>query len=80
MPKVNIPLQALKNAGAKDGKLPQNHTVMIQGTPTQLYMGPENGPFECQNCEYFHSPHSCEKVSGTIDPKGCCSFFEPEED
>ena len=39
------------------------------------YLPPEDGPFECQNCHYFHSPLSCELVEGRIEPDGCCNLF-----
>lgn len=42
------------------------------------YMGPENGPFECEHCLHFSEPHACEIVSGDIDPEGCCNLFSPD--
>jgi hypothetical protein len=39
------------------------------------YMGPEEGPFECQHCKFFVDPGSCKLVSGPIDPEGCCNLF-----
>ncbi len=75
----DVPLKALRDSAKPKGKLAQNTTVMIGDKPTVLYMGSEFGPFECQHCEYFHSPSSCELVSGTIDPKGCCSLYESKE-
>lgn len=44
--------------------------------PSVDYQGPENGPFMCGHCEYFVAPGSCQKVSGPIDPKGCCNLYE----
>lgn len=78
MDKNNTPLKALKEGGKPKGKLAQNTTVMIGDKPTVLYMASDKGPFECQHCEYFHAPSSCELVNGTIDPKGCCSLYEPK--
>jgi hypothetical protein len=43
--------------------------------PSVDYQGPENGPFMCGHCEYFVQPQSCSKVSGVIDPKGCCNLY-----
>lgn len=45
------------------------------------YMGPDQGPFECQGCEHWEDQGdgksgSCEIVSGSIDPHGCCNLFE----
>ena len=47
-----------------------------------LYMGPEMGPFECQNCVNWLGDGECAIVSGEIDPGGKCNLFEspgPEE-
>lgn len=30
----------------------------------------------CELCKHFHPPHACEKVKGSISPKGWCKFFE----
>lgn len=48
--------------------------------PKVTYMGPDQGPFMCRRCEYFQPPSSCEKVSGTIYPMGCCNLFQKDED
>lgn len=45
--------------------------------PKVVYMGPEKGPFKCQRCEYFKTPHACAKVDGEIDAHGCCNLFDP---
>ncbi len=29
----------------------------------------------CAICKYFQAPHSCQMVSGTIDPNGYCKLF-----
>jgi len=39
------------------------------------YLPPEDGPFECQHCAHFKSPNACDKVSGVIDPQGCCNYY-----
>lgn len=84
--KSSPPMEGLKASKPKDstprsdsGKLPQNYNVKIAGKDTVLYMGPEDGPFECQHCEYFQAPSSCELVGGTISPQGCCSLFGPNK-
>lgn len=41
------------------------------------YMGPEAGPFQCQNCTFFQAPNACGVVDGDIDPEGCCNNFTP---
>ena len=53
------------------------------------YMGPDQGPFECDNCKYFIAPQNCSKPEvlqevgdadgdgyADVDPKGCCNLFE----
>jgi len=44
--------------------------------PIANYMGPADGPFLCARCEYFEEPRACQKVSGDIDPDGCCNLYE----
>lgn len=45
------------------------------------YEGPEDGPFECDNCQFFSDPNQCAQPDivrsqgGQVDPKGCCKFF-----
>jgi hypothetical protein len=39
------------------------------------YMPPEDGPFECDHCAHFQAPNTCDKVSGVIDPQGCCNYY-----
>ena len=55
------------------GKLDQDDLHVV-------YMGPEDGPFQCAHCEYFRGPNSCIKVEGFIDPDGCCNLYESVED
>lgn len=73
------PFSGLK-AAKPEGKLPQDFKVMINGKSTVLYMGPEDGPFECQHCKYFSAPSSCRLVAGQIAPQGCCSLYEPKQE
>jgi len=44
------------------------------------YLPPEKGPFECEHCIYFKSPHSCQLVAGSIDPEGCCNLYTPKDE
>ena len=52
------------------------------------YQGPENGPFECDNCSFFSAPKGCSQPDvlaevgdadgdglADVDPKGCCNKF-----
>ena len=43
------------------------------------YQPPEKGPFECEHCIYFHAPGSCEIVTGSIDPDGCCNNYTSKD-
>lgn len=61
----------------------------IHGEADTGYEGPQNGPFQCSNCEYF-SAGSCgqkimmeksklPRVDGgrvQVSPKGCCEYIE----
>lgn len=44
------------------------------------YMAPDNGPFRCDNCEYFSHGH-CKHpdVNAPVEAGGCCAFFDPIE-
>lgn len=41
------------------------------------YMGPENGPAECERCKFWLAPNACHIVSGPIHPEGWCALFTP---
>jgi hypothetical protein len=44
--------------------------------PNAGYMGPENGPFKCGNCDFFDPTDSdCHVVAGKVDAEGCCNMF-----
>lgn len=49
-------------------KLPQ--TVAV-------YRSPDQGPFQCANCDYWEQDGSCTLVDGAIDPEGFCNMFMP---
>lgn len=63
-------IDALKKSGPKQ---------LSQNDPKVVYMGSESGPFRCDHCVYYIDPGACHKVSGVIDPGGCCNLFEPGE-
>lgn len=64
--------QLLRTPEAEQGQQEQ----LEQDDPQVVYMTSDQGPFQCQNCTYFVDPNACQKVSGEIDPEGCCNLFE----
>lgn len=42
------------------------------------YMGPDQGPFECEHCIHWVDPDSCTLVAGKLDPHGCCNLFQKD--
>ena len=74
-----FPLRMLKGLSVGDST-DDSSTDASKSTPDEAnYDGPDQGPFRCDNCEYFISPGSCQKVQGSIDPAGCCNYFEKGE-
>ena len=55
---------------------PTGDNLVAQSDPSANYMGPDQGPFKCGNCEYFQAPNSCQKVQGPIESEGCCNLYE----
>lgn len=66
-------------------------TSQTHGEPGTGYEGPDKGPFECGNCEYFRSTdNSCgqktmmerskrERTKDKrvkVEAKGCCEYIE----
>lgn len=81
-------IQGLKNAAPQstnDGTEDKEQSKTPDDTPAS-YMGPDQGPFQCSNCEYFTAPNQCGKQQvmdelggdqfAVVDPEGCCNFFE----
>lgn len=68
--KPAVPVQDEPQQDVDAGKLPQQLVV---------YMGSEDGPFQCDNCRYFEAPSTCEKVAESVDPGGHCNIFYPME-
>ncbi len=52
---------------AQAAKLP-HASVAYRPTP--------NGNKECSNCNFFMPPRACQKVAGTISPKGYCILWQ----
>lgn len=83
MPPQLMPLQGLKAVAPQMGAPapPPSSSQTPPGSPAS-YMGPDQGPFECDNCGYYQDPGQCTKpeviqeTGGQVDPKGCCNFFE----
>lgn len=53
------------------------------GSAATGYASPDEGPFECDNCQFFQAPGTCNhpevqndpEVNGEVDPEGCCNKF-----
>ena len=88
MPKNNV-LAGLQQAGAAPAPAPlyQGPAAATSGIPPN-YMGPDQGPFECDDCQFFQQPSACTKPEvlaevgdadgdglADVDPKGCCNLF-----
>lgn len=43
--------------------------------PIAVYRSPDQGPFQCSNCDYWEQDGSCTLVDGAIDPEGFCNMF-----
>lgn len=70
----------------------QIDSAHVKGEPGTGYEGPEGGPFECANCEYFNG-RSCgqedmlrrsklprDRENRPItDPHGCCEYVDRKE-
>ncbi len=62
---------ALALFGGADAALAQPKT----SKKTAKYQDHPNKGQQCSACQYFHAPHTCQLVAGTISPNGWCSFF-----
>lgn len=77
---------------AEDAQESKETTKAATKTPDGLpaaYQSPDQGPFECDNCEHFDGAGHCNKPEvvaeigdsddqglADVDPKGCCNYFE----
>lgn len=65
-------------------------TKTPDGMPA-AYQSPDQGPFECDNCEHFDGAGHCNRPEvvaelgdsddqglADVDPKGCCNYFEKQ--
>lgn len=47
-----------------------------------VYQAADQGPFRCDNCEYFSTPNKCSNPEivklrgGMVEPGACCDYFE----
>jgi len=77
-----------------DGMMLQIDSSQVKGEPGTGYEGPDGGPFECANCEYFDPKgSSCGQqtmmqvsqlprlADGRVrtEPKGCCEYVDRKE-
>lgn len=62
-------------------RMPESEQLgqLEQSDPEVVYMTSDQGPFVCGHCQYFLDPNQCQKVSGDIDPEGCCNLYESVE-
>ena len=74
----HLPMQGLKSAA------PELHEKVTKAS--QAYMDGDQGPFRCDNCDFFHvgggasnDAGTCELVEGRIDPAGCCNSFKKKD-
>lgn len=74
--------------GSSGKKLVQINSAAVHGEPGTGYMGPEDGPFRCDHCEYFKdgtcgneemlklSKRAKSNGRVKVDAGGCCIYFE----
>lgn len=93
MPNPNpIMLRGLKAATPTNADSEPGVSKTPSGSPAS-YMGPDQGPFECDNCEYYVDPGNCKRPEvlkevgdpdkdglADVDPKGCCNFYTKDTD
>jgi hypothetical protein len=63
---------------------PDGYDEQEDGAPVSQqeagYLPPEQGPFSCQNCEYFVADNQpCQKVAEPIMADGICKLFEKSD-
>ena len=69
-------MSAIPDATGDTGENDSEGGQLPPTDPTVKYEDGSQGPFRCDQCEHFQAPGSCQKVSGPIDPAGCCNLFE----
>lgn len=82
-----------KPVGRDVRTVPTPSTKPVQKAETQpggvaAYMPPSEGPFECDNCQFYSDPNGCTKPEviqelgpnakglADVEPDGCCNFFK----
>jgi hypothetical protein len=79
----------LKPVSGDQAPAPQAAVGKTPDGSVAAYQGPDQGPFECDNCEYYVDPGNCKRPEvlqevgdpdgdglADVDAKGCCNFFE----
>lgn len=62
--------------GASDYGDASGNGAVSADDPSADYQGPDQGPFECSNCQFFVADgQPCQKVSDPVQSQGCCNLF-----
>ncbi len=68
----------LATAGAVIAKTARAQDQKIEQSLVQYQEMPKDGA-ECDKCVNWVAPNACKIVAGTINPKGWCVAFAPQE-
>lgn len=87
-------MSAMPGAGPADPTSAKPSAKLSPGDPgiPANYMGPDQGPFLCQHCEYYSDPGRCNNPSvvqelgpsqddpstADVDAQGCCNLYAPQ--